>query len=30
VMNTQQELRLAQYELSNGTFIKEGAAGFSR
>ena len=28
VMNTPQELRLAQYELSNGTFIKEGAAGF--
>jgi redox-sensitive bicupin YhaK (pirin superfamily) len=28
VMNTPQELRLAQYELSAGTFIKEGAAGF--
>ena len=30
VMNTPQELRLAQYELSAGTFIKEGAAGFGR
>ena len=28
VMNTPQELRLAQYELSAGTFIKEGAEGF--
>jgi redox-sensitive bicupin YhaK (pirin superfamily) len=28
VMNTPQELRLAQYELSAGTFIKEGADGF--
>jgi len=26
-MNTPQELRLAQYELSAGTFIKEGAGG---
>ena len=30
VMNTPQELRLAQYELSAGTFIKEGAEGFER